>query len=530
MLTNLFLSVVGISISVSLVVLALVLTAPLFNRRYAVKWKYFIWIFLALRLLIPFSGSEIRAIVDRSSDHIISGDAQGENDSGSRQLITLEIPRRMADPVIPPSENSGGGIALLDVLAYVWFAGSLCMLAFYLYAYVRCRVRLKNAGIPMEDRVVLEQYGRLLEEMGVRRHLRMVEDIGAASPMVMGFARPVLVLPPGRYSAEELRFILKHELIHLKRHDVYLKLLLVVANTMHWFNPVIWLMRKEAVVDMELSCDEKVIQGAGFTERKAYTETLISTLHQKAGKRAVLSTQFYGGKQVMKKRFKNILVKMNKKNGIPVFLCAVVLTVGLGMLVGCSVMNPDQGLAEDDGVGMDLEQTLTENNEQVPGQPMDGSENIASGQYIADGGEAEGIPEGIDAPDMVLDEAEKWIAYLASLDEAANYTDWRIQSLAHCHTYEDIDGMVLQVYRMNFEFWAEHPENVLFAGGKEMLEDGWITDEYPNSRYLIFRQEGDSLSFLMRMFENDCFAGDEVFTSDLRRRLAASAMQEGEMP
>lgn len=99
-------------------------------------------------------------------------------------------------------------------------------------------------------------------------------------------------MPDGEYSAEELHFILKHELVHLKRGDVCLKLLLTTANAIHWFNPLIWLMRKEATVDMELSCDERVTQGADYAQRKAYTETLLSTLHKQCTKRTVLSTQF----------------------------------------------------------------------------------------------------------------------------------------------------------------------------------------------------------------------------------------------
>lgn len=104
-------------------------------------------------------------------------------------------------------------------------------------------------------------------------------------------------MPDEEYSAEELHFILKHELVHLKRGDVCLKLLLTTANAIHWFNPLIWLMRKEATVDMELSCDERVTQGADYAQRKACTETLLSTLHKQCTKRTVLSTQFYGGKK-----------------------------------------------------------------------------------------------------------------------------------------------------------------------------------------------------------------------------------------
>lgn len=131
---------------------------------------------------------------------------------------------------------------------------------------------------------------------------------------------------------------MKHELIHLKRRDIYIKLLFTVANAVHWLNPLVWIMQKEAAVDMELSCDERVIQGTDYAMRKAYTETLLSTLHKQNAKKTVLSTEFYRGKQIMKKRFKNILAQKRKKNGVAVLICAILLAVSLGTLVGCSIM------------------------------------------------------------------------------------------------------------------------------------------------------------------------------------------------
>ena len=70
MITNLFLSVAEISLSVSLIVLLMLLLSPLFTKRYGSKWSYWIWIFLALRLLIPFrgaDGSELPAAHERDS-------------------------------------------------------------------------------------------------------------------------------------------------------------------------------------------------------------------------------------------------------------------------------------------------------------------------------------------------------------------------------------------------------------------------------------------------------------------------------
>ncbi len=130
----------------------------------------------------------------------------------------------------------------------------------------------------------------------------------------------------------------------------------------------------------------------------------------------------------------------------------------------------------------------------------------------------------IELPDIVLEEAQAWTVeeyeYAVRESPGNHYIDWRIESLAHCYTYEDFQGMVLQVYRMNIEFLSEQPEDVFLVGGMTITEDGWVVPNYADSRYLIFRQDGEELTLLTRMFENDCFAGDETFTLDLERRLA----------
>ena len=205
----------------------------------------------------------------------------------------------------------------------------------------------------------------------------MIKCPEADSPMIIGFLKPVLVLPKEQYNVNELYFILKHELVHLKRGDVYLKLLFVAANAVHWFNPLIWMMQKEASVDMELSCDERVTQGTSYDMRKAYTETLLSTLHKRCAKRTALSTQFYGGKEVMKKRFKNILLKNRKKNGILILLCVIFLTISFGTLIACSIAKEndeeinenspsvDNAFADNNISENDIKPVLSESEEEV---------------------------------------------------------------------------------------------------------------------------------------------------------------------
>lgn len=386
-MTRIFLFILGVSVSVSLIIIVLLLLAPFLNKRYAAKWKYLIWIFLAVRLLVPFSGVNGQPAMEMPQENrTVSGqkDNYADDRTGVKapyRRIVVEIPAQMTVPINAQSEKSSTGITMLDIAAFIWAIGSLVLISVHLISYFHYKRQVIKRGKLIKDASVLSRIARMKRELHIGRTIRVMEYREAESPMIVGFLKPVVVLPKERYSPEELAFILKHELVHLKRGDVYLKLLFVTANAVHWFNPLVWIMQKEAILDMELSCDERVTKGTSYALRKAYTETLLSMIHRRCVRRSALTTQFYGGKKVMKKRFKNILMKNEKKNGIFILICAVVLTISFGMLAGCSVTEKDTGSkntgnesGENEAVRNVSDRSAEEaaQMEQTPDEPSDG--------------------------------------------------------------------------------------------------------------------------------------------------------------
>ena len=343
MINTLFLTVLEISLAASPIIVLFALLAPLINKRCAAKWKYWIWIILSLRLLMPFGGnaSVSPVVIDIPSQ--ITMPLMGHSDTESvltsgEQMEVPDIPEDEADLSTKVwTKRMTVDISLLDLTAVVWLLGGLVILLVHGLGYVHFKRRVIRNGVPAKDETVSRELRQLTEELQIRQKIGVMKYSQATSPLIMGFIHPILVIPDETYSQEELYFILKHELVHLKRHDTYYKLFLLVVNALHWFNPLVWYMRKEATVDMELSCDENVIWGMNLESRKAYVETLLSALDRQYEWRFFLTTQFYGGKKVMEKRFRNILTGAKKKNGLSLVICAAVLTLTLGSLVGCSI-------------------------------------------------------------------------------------------------------------------------------------------------------------------------------------------------
>lgn len=320
---NLFLIFFEISVSASVIILLLLILAPLLNRRYAAKWNYYIWIMLALRLIIPFR-------FDLSFPRIKIAIPE-------QMTMPVTVNTEAVVPIILQTEQNIAKVTLLDIIFVVWFVVCIGFLSVHISCFLFYKWRVVKNGTYMKDSSILKLLFQCKRELKIKQRIALIKSPNVESPMIIGFFKPVLAIPDNKYRAEEIYFILKHELVHLKRQDTYIKFLFVAANALHWFNPVIYIMRKEAAIDMELSCDEKVIQGTPYSVRKAYTETLFSTLRRQYKKTSSLSTQFYGDKQIMKKRFKNILTKSKKKSGLLILICVVALTSFSNMITGCSV-------------------------------------------------------------------------------------------------------------------------------------------------------------------------------------------------
>jgi hypothetical protein len=169
----------------------------------------------------------------------------------------------------------------------------------------------------------------------------------AQRPMMTGFFKPLLLLPDLDYSDADLKVILKHELIHYRSRDIWYKLLMVCANAVHWFNPLVYLMTTASNRDIEMACDSELIKDSDSVFRKQYSETILSAIHNGNQRQMAFSTYFYGGKKIMKERFANIFDMNKKRNGI-FTLCAIILVIGIaGASVAYGVNDSKAGKAID---------------------------------------------------------------------------------------------------------------------------------------------------------------------------------------
>lgn len=338
----------------ALAILLMLVSKPLWRERYRAKARCWLWLALAAFLLFPvdfsvkdapvqaappqdytlFVGTDKTTI--QSTDHLF-GDMAEKSGQTSTQVRDSIIAR----PVTDPAQKATRYIPVTTILFYGYLAGAAAFLLCQGVSYVRFRrtVRRWRSGVTRGDyRALLQDTARSLNVTAPE--MFVCEAI--STPAVTGLFRPTLLLPHEGYDLNDLRYILRHELCHLKRRDMLLKLVLLAANAMHWFNPVVYLMLRQADEDIELACDSAATDGLDRAERAAYSRTLLAAVQSHV--RALPATTCFGGTvERLKRRITNVL-GAQKKRGLGV----VALVLALTLTAGCAVSWGERGRKNDD--------------------------------------------------------------------------------------------------------------------------------------------------------------------------------------
>jgi len=215
----------------------------------------------------------------------------------------------------------------------VWLAGVLLALAFQAVTHLSFSRFVGRWSEPETDPGVINAFNAECSRMKIRGSLRLERCKGIKAPMMLGFFKPAILLPYSLYDTEELTFILRHELTHHKRRDLWYKLALAVIKSVYWFNPAVHLMAKQANKDIETVCDVLTVSGMNTDLRKRYSETILGMASGAYVCPSRLTTWFLGDKNMLKQRFSNIFGAA-KKRGSAVFAAMGMAVIVSAFFVG----------------------------------------------------------------------------------------------------------------------------------------------------------------------------------------------------
>lgn len=217
----------------------------------------------------------------------------------------------------------------VQVVFTIWVLGVIVTGIYFMYWYQRFNKTLKINLVPISKENSIQHFLRKnMRDLKLKKNVDIAFCKISISPVLIGTFKPTIVLPMSDIPYDELDMIIKHELTHYKKKDLWIKRIMLVATILHWYNPFIHLLRKEINRWCELSCDEDVVMEMSHAERKKYGVTILNSI-QRSSQNLIpsfLGASFSTGSINMKNRLTKIL-KVKKGSKSVVVLSIVVLLV-----------------------------------------------------------------------------------------------------------------------------------------------------------------------------------------------------------
>ena len=315
----------SLSVSGALLLLLILGLKPLYKNKFSKRWQYYIWIVVALRFLLPFT-----------PDTTIIGSLFEKFDTTA---ITNEIPTNPNVPVPADTGNSKAEpiqtnreittAAMREpfnkyvCLFFIWSALALVLFVRKVTVYQGFIQYIKAGNKEVSDIKILNLLSDCEEKLNIKTRVELSCNPLIASPMLIGFFRPRIILPVGEWEDKELSYIFVHELIHYKQRDMFYKWLIQIVVCVHWFNPFVYLLEKEVNKSCELSCDEKVISVLDDNARREYGDILISFLKSNnLYKSSLASVTLTEGAEQLKERL-GAIMKFRKKSKAIIAITAI---------------------------------------------------------------------------------------------------------------------------------------------------------------------------------------------------------------
>lgn len=209
----------------------------------------------------------------------------------------------------------------------IWFLGLLIILSRRTMGHLAYRRFLLRASRPITEEAITKIWSAEKERLDLhQKPYRLVASVNTRTPLSIGLLEKsiVVVLPEKAYSPEEVTLILRHELTHIYRGDSFTKLFLTICTAMCWFNPLMWLAMKKCAEDLELSCDEQVLQEASSQQRRQYADLILNT----AGDERGFTTCLSASASALAYRLRSIM-KPEKKRWGGILVAAVFLVLAM---------------------------------------------------------------------------------------------------------------------------------------------------------------------------------------------------------
>ncbi len=330
MVQLLFSNILRITLITSVGICVLLLLKKTLFKEYTKSFNYYIWLIVIIRMILPF-----RIPIFLNSNLVINKLSALDTSVKSINEISNNVTSLTSSSAVNHAIKStkNFNINTFEILSYLWLGLALIIVTYRIFSYISLKNTLIDLSTDVKNEDIKSIYNSLLDELKIKKNILLKVSDYMPVPFGIGIFNSHIILPKTAYDETEIKWILKHELMHYKKKDLLYKFLVMAVSSIYWFNPLIYVMNKYINIECELSCDEKILDKCDFTERKNYALALINSLKQNEASfiNTKLATEL-GNKKILKGRLDSMLSKKTKRGIISAALAITIAICSLGVM------------------------------------------------------------------------------------------------------------------------------------------------------------------------------------------------------
>lgn len=448
MLNEIFDTVLTMSITGAYIIIAVML-ARLIIRKAPKKFSYLLWSVAAFRLAVPVS---FQSVFNLFSLNPFNNTTVQTTENGTLEYIpptANELPVLNNSNIISSTiqnNNAAAEISILDrfeaVFPKIWLAVMLAIILYGVISYITLKIKMRNA---------------ILKEKNI------YESEKVSSPFILGFISPKIYIPFG-IDNNTYTYIIAHENCHLKRYDYYIKMFAFILLAVHWFNPLCWVAFALVTADMEMSCDEKVLN-ENDNIRKEYSTAILSFA---VDKKFSSTTPLCFSENSVKARIKNVLKFKKPKLAISIITGVLCLAI----IIGCALNPPKEEITENESTSENTAYSPTENDD-INLQIEQAFKSFDTSGLSSNPGDY--IDKSSDAYTFLMDNKDYTIRYIYSRFLEGGQYD--IYGHFYRIVMDDITGEVLKIAVYSgqeyFNEFLKYNQYLLKENGEEFMKTNY---------------------------------------------------------
>ena len=423
--------IIRMSLTAAIVILV-VIAIRFFMRKLPKKYTYMLWAAVGFRLLCPVSiesrfsifslkpASKVATKVERSEVYTNYVRSAATQRSVTQAAHAAQRTHETTAQTVAP--HASQAVAVTEkitapdphtIMMIAWAVIAVIILGLAIYHLIKLKIRVRDAK---------------QVEKGI------FESSRVTSPFAMGIIRPGIYLPTDLPEYER-EYLIEHERTHIKRGDLIFKAVAVAALAVHWFNPLVWIAFVLFCRDMEMSCDEIVLEKLGDGIRKNYSLSLV-TLAQNSNdcSYVVMPTSFSKGsvgKSEVKMRIKNIMSFKKRSRSVAAVTSVIVVMVMITcVLNACS--SPEETAPEE----TTAQTTAATTVEETTAETSETSDEEDYGDLPSTNGELE---DQLEYMVLVSDYPCDETLYLVTIDDLSDIEDLDIRAVAETYSEQGYD-------------------------------------------------------------------------------------------